>query len=113
MNITDVKIRKIFWNGEMGRVKAIVSVTFEDELAIHDMKIVQGIERLFVAMPNHRSEDRRYQDIAHPTSAGMRQQIEAAVLSEYEKALAEDPNPSERVGNPGSEGGDRNARSPG
>lgn len=89
MKITRVKIRKIFDSGEMNRIRAIVSVTFDDEFAVHDLKIVQGIERLFVAMPNRQFEDGRFQDIAHPTCTIMRKRMEEEILSEYAKALAE------------------------
>lgn len=92
MKITRVKIRKIFNSGEMNRIKAIVSVTFDDEFAVHDLKIVQGIERLFVAMPNRRFEDGCFQDIAHPTVSTMRRSLEEKVLEEYYRALDEARN---------------------
>lgn len=83
MKITRVKIRKIFNNGEMNRIKAIVSVTFDDEFAVHDLKIVQGIERLFVAMPNRRFEDGCFQDIAHPINSAFRNELEKNILTAY------------------------------
>ncbi len=89
MNITSVRIRKIFKNGEMDRIKGIASVTFDDEFAVHDMKIVQGIERLFVAMPNRKSVDGRFQDIVHPTASNMRKKLEEKVLEEYHRVLDE------------------------
>jgi stage V sporulation protein G len=86
MNITGVKIRKLF---PEGKVKAIVSVTLEDDFAIHDMKVIQGIERLFVAMPNRRNEDGRFQDIVHPISQAARSQLETVILNVYNHALAD------------------------
>lgn len=65
MNITDIKIRKLL---NEGRLRAIVSVTLDDEIAIHDIKVVQGPERLFVAMPSRREENGTFRDIAHPIS---------------------------------------------
>lgn len=80
MEITDIKIRKTTNDGKM---KAIVSVTFDDELAVHDIKIIQGRERLFLAMPSRRMALGGYSDIAHPTSAELRSKIESAVLDKY------------------------------
>jgi stage V sporulation protein G len=86
MNITGVKIRKIFTDPDM-RVKAIVSIIIDNDFTVHDLKVVQGVERLFVAMPNHRSDDGRFQDIAHPISTAARMQIEDEVLKAYQFEL--------------------------
>ncbi|HCC00255.1 MAG TPA: septation protein SpoVG [Ruminococcaceae bacterium] len=86
MNITDIKIRKLF---SEGKVKAIVSIILDGEFAVHDLKIIKGVERLFVAMPNRRSEDGRFQDIVHPISSDARMQIEEAVLGKYKEVIAE------------------------
>ena len=85
MNITDIKIRKIFTDG---KVKAIVSIIVDGDFAVHDLKVIEGVERLFVAMPNRRSEDGRFQDIVHPISTEARGQIEDAILDKYNEALA-------------------------
>jgi len=85
MNITDIKIRKIFTEG---KVKAIVSIIIDGDFAVHDLKVIEGVERLFVAMPNRRSEDGRFQDIVHPISSESRAQIENAILEKYSEALA-------------------------
>lgn len=85
MLITDIRIRKV--NTE-GRMKAIVSVTFDDAFAVHDIKVVEGEKGLFVAMPSKRMPDGEYKDIAHPISSATREMIQTAVLKEYETALA-------------------------
>lgn len=86
MNITDIKIRKLF---SEGKVRAIVSIILDGEFAVHDLKVIEGVERLFVAMPNRRSEDGRFQDIVHPISSDARAQIEGAILEKYREAVAE------------------------
>lgn len=85
MNITDVKIRKIFTEG---KVRAVVSLILDGDFAVHDLKVIEGVERLFVAMPNRRSEDGRFQDIVHPISTPARTQLEAVVLEKYKEAVA-------------------------
>ena len=86
MDITDIRFRKI--NLE-GRMKAIVSVTFDDALVIHDVKVVEGDKGLFVAMPSKKMPDGEYKDIAHPISSQAREVIQTAVLGVYEEARAE------------------------
>jgi stage V sporulation protein G len=85
MNITDVKIRK-FLND--GRVKAIVSVTFDNELAIHEIKVIEGAERLFVAMPSLKGKDGVFRDIAHPISPEARIELERIVLNRYHEMIS-------------------------
>jgi stage V sporulation protein G len=85
MNVTDIRIRKV--NTE-GRMKAIVSVTFDNAFAVHDIKVVEGDKGLFVAMPSKRMPDGEYKDIAHPISSAAREMIQGVVLAEYEAALA-------------------------
>ena len=70
-------------------MKAIVSITFDDAFAVHDIKVVEGDKGLFVAMPSKRMTDGEYKDIAHPISSEVREVIQNAVLKEYEKALAD------------------------
>jgi len=84
-NITDVKIRALV--NDASRVKAVASITLDGDFAVHDLKVIQGVERLFVAMPNRRSEDGRFQDIAHPIGQEARNQIEVAVLDAYREAI--------------------------
>lgn len=84
MNITDIKIRKIFTEG---KVRAVVSIILDGDFAVHDLKVIEGVERLFVAMPNRRSEDGRFQDIVHPISSDARTQLEAVVLEKYREAV--------------------------
>lgn len=87
MNITEIKIRKLF---PAGKVRAIVSITLDGDFAVHDLKVIHGLERLFVAMPNRRSEDGRYQDIVHPVTAEARAKLEDAVLTKYREAARAD-----------------------
>ncbi|HAP78767.1 MAG TPA: septation protein SpoVG [Ruminococcus sp.] len=86
MEITDVKIRKLITEG---RLRAIVSVTFDNMLAVHDIKVVQGEERLFAAMPSRKDENGIFRDVVHPITAEARKELENAVLDAYERQLAE------------------------
>ena len=88
MKITDIRIRKLM---DEGRLRAIVSVTIDDELAVHDVKVVQGPNRLFVAMPSRKEENGTYRDIVHPISQNARELFESSVLSAYQNALAAKP----------------------
>ncbi|HLR21225.1 MAG TPA: septation regulator SpoVG [Tissierellaceae bacterium] len=85
MEITDVRVRKI---SEEGKMKAIISVTFNDEFVVHDMKIIDGQNGLFIAMPSRRMANGEFRDITHPINSHTRQKIQDAVLEEYEKVLA-------------------------
>ncbi|SFX97612.1 septation regulator SpoVG [Ruminococcus sp. XPD3002] len=84
MEITDVKIRKIM---SEGRLRAVVSVTVDDMLAVHDIKVVQGDERLFVAMPSRKDENGVFRDIVHPISPLARKQFEEVILEAYQRQL--------------------------
>ena len=84
MQITDVKIRKIFDEGPM---KAIASVTFDAQLAVHDIKIINAREKLFIVMPSRKNPDGTYRDIVHPINAAFRADLEAAVLAAYNTYL--------------------------
>lgn len=88
MNITDIRIRKLYHEN---RLRALVSVTMEGDFAIHDIKIIEGPERLFVAMPSRKDEGGVYRDICHPITTEARQRLEQAVLQKYQRYLAENP----------------------
>jgi stage V sporulation protein G len=85
MEITEVKIRKMFTEQKL---KAIVSVTFDGEFAVHDIKIIDSANGLFIAMPNRKNSFGEFRDVAHPITREMRAKISGAVLAEYSKALA-------------------------
>jgi len=85
MNITDVKIRRLLHDG---RLRAIVSVTLDDAIALHDIKVIEGPNRLFVAMPSRRDDNGIYRDIVHPISSKERSAIEERILSCYQSSLA-------------------------
>jgi len=84
MVVTDVRVRKIL---NEGRMKAIVSVTLDDMFVIHDVKVVEGNNGLFVAMPSRKMPDGEFRDIAHPINSSAREIIQSAVLRAYENAL--------------------------
>lgn len=86
MKITDIKIRKI---SEDEKMKAIVSVTFDNELVVHDIKVIKGPEKLFIAMPSRKTPDGRFADIAHPINSEMRTILEDAVIEIYNKTISE------------------------
>lgn len=81
MEITDVRIRRIESEGKM---KAVVSVTFDNEFVVHDIKIIESQNGLFIAMPSRKSPDGEFRDIAHPINVDMRKRIQDAVLDKYE-----------------------------
>jgi stage V sporulation protein G len=85
MEITDIKIRRIITEG---RLRAVVSVTIDDMLAVHDIKVVQGDERLFVAMPSRKDENGVFRDIVHPISSEARKMMEEQILETYHRHLA-------------------------
>ena len=81
MNITDVRIRKV---GEEGKMKAIASVTFDDAFVVHDIKVIEGRNGLFIAMPSRKMSDGDFRDIAHPLLSETRNRIKDAILNAYE-----------------------------
>lgn len=87
MQITDVRIRKITTDGKM---KAIVSVTFDNEFVVHDIKVIEGQNGLFIAMPSRKTPDGEFKDIAHPINTDTREKIQGCILDAYEKALNEE-----------------------
>ena len=88
MNITDVRVRKI---SKEGKMKAVVSVTIDDEFVVHDIKVIEGDKGLFIAMPSKKAMDGEYRDIAHPINSGTRDRIQSTILEKYKQALEEEP----------------------
>ena len=84
MQITDVRVRRI---DKEGKMRAIVSVTFDNEFVVHDIKVIEGEKGLFIAMPSRKTIDGEYRDIAHPINSETRQQMQDIILREYEKAI--------------------------
>ncbi len=87
MQITDIKVRKLF---EEGPMKAIVSVTFDGQLAVHDIKVIYAREKFFIVMPSRKNPDDTYRDIVHPINAQFRALLENAVINAYRVALEEE-----------------------
>lgn len=83
MNITDVRVRKITKDGKM---KAVVSITIDDEFVVHDIKVIEGEKGLFIAMPSRKAMDGEYRDIAHPINTATRAMLQAIVLEAYDNA---------------------------
>ncbi len=91
MRITDVRVRKL---NKEGKMKAIVSITLDDEFVVHDIKVIEGEKGLFIAMPSKKASDGEYRDIAHPINSATRENIQKLILEAYEKAKEE---PGEQV----------------
>lgn len=89
VQVTDVRIRKITKEGKM---KAIVSITLDDEFVIHDIKIIEGEKGMFIAMPSRRAGDGEYRDIAHPINSDTREKVQKMILDKYEAILTEEPD---------------------
>ena len=87
MQITDVRVRKVT---KEGKLKAVVSITMDDEFVVHDIKVIEGEKGLFIAMPSKKATDGEYRDIAHPINSGTRERIQSMILEKYEEALKED-----------------------
>ena len=84
MNITDVRVRKV---AKQGKMKAVVSVTFDNEFVVHDIKVIDGEKGLFIAMPSKKATDGEYRDIAHPINSSTRESIQNIILEAFEKAM--------------------------
>ncbi len=80
MQITDIKVRKLFDDGPM---KAIVSVTFDGQLAVHDIKVINARDKFFIVMPSRKNPDETFRDIVHPINAQFRGTLESAVIAAY------------------------------
>ncbi|MDO4166406.1 MAG: septation regulator SpoVG [Eubacteriales bacterium] len=97
MQVTDVRVRKI---AKEGKMKAVVSITLDEEFVVHDIKVIEGDKGLFIAMPSRRAGDGEYRDIAHPINSETRERLQRIILEQYDKAMAESAEP---VGSVGSE----------
>ena len=86
MQITDIRVRKLTKEGKM---KAVVSVKFDDVFVVHDIKVIDGDKGLFIAMPSRRAGDGEYRDIAHPINSDMRDRLQSEILAKYEEAVKE------------------------
>lgn len=84
MEITDIRVRRIETEGKM---KAVVSVTFDNAIVIHDIKVIEGQDKLFIAMPSRKTPEGVFKDIAHPINAAMRNTLQNAILQKYDEAL--------------------------
>ena len=85
MNITDVRVRKV---AKEGKMKAVVSITIDDEFVVHDIKVIEGEKGLFIAMPSRKATDGEYRDIAHPINSATRDRIQGIILGKYEEVMA-------------------------
>ena len=89
MEITDVRVRKV---NDEGKMKAVVSITFDDEFVVHDIKIIEGQNGLFIAMPSRKMGEGDFRDIAHPLKSETRNRIRDAILEEYAKLPEDAPS---------------------
>ena len=87
MEITDIRIRRLEGSNKM---KAIVSITIDDEFVLHDIKVVDGEKGLFIAMPSRRAGDGEYRDIAHPINSDTRTALQELILMKYQEAMEND-----------------------
>ena len=90
MKITDIRIRRIY---DESRLRALVSLTLEGDFAVHDIKVIDGPQRLFVAMPSRRDEQGTFRDICHPITSGARREMEEMILQKYKEYIALLPEP--------------------
>ena len=87
MQITDVRVRKV---AKEGKMRAVVSITIDNEFVVHDIKVIEGQNGLFIAMPSRKTPDGEFKDIAHPINTETRERIQGAILEAYEKAVSEE-----------------------
>ncbi len=92
MNITDVRVRKV---AKEGKMKAVVSITIDDEFVVHDIKVIEGEKGLFIAMPSRKSTNGEYRDIAHPINSETREKLQMIILDSYDEALKKEDNAEE------------------
>jgi len=86
MEITDVRVRKV---NKEGKMKAVVSITIDNQFVVHDIKVIEGDKGLFIAMPSRKAGDGEYRDIAHPINSETREKIQSIILEKYEIAVLE------------------------
>lgn len=84
MKITDIKVRKLL---DSGKLRGVISITLDDAFAVHDIKVIQGENRLFVAMPSRRDEKGTFRDVVHPINSELRNELETQILSAYQREL--------------------------
>ena len=94
MQITDVRVRKI---AKEGKMRAIVSITIDDEFVVHDIKVIEGEKGLFIAMPSRKASDGEYRDIAHPINSNTRERIQKLILEKYEEVMAAEDDVEEEA----------------
>lgn len=87
VEITDIRVKKVSGDGKM---KAIVSVTFDNAFVVHDIKVIEGQDKLFTAMPSRRTPDNEFKDIAHPINSEMRETLEKAIITKYNETISEE-----------------------
>ena len=87
MKITDVRVRKVTKEGKM---KAVVSITIDEEFVVHDIKVIEGEKGMFIAMPSRKASDGEYRDIAHPINSETRERIQSLILKKYEEVIAQE-----------------------
>ncbi len=87
MKITDVRVRKVTKEGKM---KAVVSITIDEEFVVHDIKVIEGEKGMFIAMPSRKATDGEYRDIAHPINSETREKIQSLILKKFEEVMAEE-----------------------
>lgn len=87
MQITDVRVRKV---AKEGKLKAVVSITMDEEFVVHDIKVIEGEKGLLIAMPSKKALDGEYRDIAHPINSATRERIQTMILEKYQEALETD-----------------------
>ena len=88
MQITDVRVRKV---AKEGKLKAVVSITIDDEFVVHDIKVIEGEKGLFIAMPSKKALDGEYREIAHPINSGTRERIQSTILEKYSQSIEDEP----------------------
>lgn len=88
LEITDIRVKRIQTESSTeSKMKAVVSVTFDDAFVVHDIKVIEGQDKLFTAMPSRKTQDGEFKDIAHPINRETRVKLEEAILTEYQKVL--------------------------
>ncbi|MDO5362601.1 MAG: septation regulator SpoVG [Eubacteriales bacterium] len=85
MNITDVRVRKV---AKEGKMKAVVSITIDEEFVVHDIKVIEGEKGLFIAMPSRKAADGEYRDIAHPINSATRDRIQGIILEKFQEVMS-------------------------